>query len=122
MDDGPMLTDVPVFYCNAGDHLVDGYDFATNKDGTYRTCYPCLAVIDRNRMIILGDSSMVELRLLYYPGGCIRVANKPRNLTMDIIKRSRRHVWFHGPDGHVWYGNVTPDGTVNYSRRTRRRY
>jgi len=128
-----------VFWCNAGEHMVEftpdpnggGTGYATNQDGTYRTCYECCARVDWERMIATGNSRMLPL---YWDETKGEVTNWPGTLRFRVTGRYRRQVragfcgtvnrtdvWFNGPDGYVWHGFSMGDTQICHCKRTRQR-
>lgn len=120
-----------------------GAGYATTPTGA-RICYECCRDADLSQMergepivLYLVDSGMRATfgeRDQTYPSACLYlVKNWPGTLTISPTRVKHtigrafghrfdvHHVWFIGPDDHVWYGRNAGGNQVLRCRRTRER-
>lgn len=100
-----------------------GTGYGENEQGE-KTCYICIAELDRQTLIETGNSRNLPLYLTDKG-----VANWPSTLQFQPFYRTRgRHnmagtredVWFNGPDGHIWHGTVFGEWTqILHAKRTK---
>lgn len=89
-----------------------GTGYACREDGS-KICYECCAVLDKQTLILEGNSRKLPLYLSEDSEGW-KVSNWPGTLIFRLGKRvqrgkhniagSRIDVWFSGPDGKRWWG------------------
>jgi hypothetical protein len=91
-----------------------GTGYATMRDTDAKVCYACVADLDRATMIATGKSQSLPLYLIgsRQPND-LEVTNWPGSLRFKVTGMyttrhnwggKKTHIWFNGPDGHVWYG------------------
>lgn len=88
-----------------------GTGYAEREDGS-KICYECCAELDRQTLILEGNSERLPLYLGKDEQGW-KVTNWPGTLVFrpgkvqegkHNIAGSRTDVWFQGPDGKQWWG------------------
>jgi hypothetical protein len=88
-----------------------GTGYAIQGDGS-KVCYDCCAELDKQTLILEGNSDKLPLYLSKDSEGW-KVSNWPGTLTFrpgkvqegkHNIAGSRTDVWFQGPDGKRWWG------------------